>query len=148
MAALSVFGMLQVPERAAKLFDFVLVGIFLTLGKFEGFEDIFHVIKRFAQCFYDPVHVLDSTLNGSGRCGMCWSRSGWLWSRCRLWFRLRLNIGRLLFLGGLLGSFLRSRGRRFLAFWWWRKLWPPATTSTAASTATGTPASSGPRWRA
>jgi hypothetical protein len=97
--------MLQMPERTAKLFDFVLVGIFLTLGEFESFEDTFHVIKRFAQCLYDPIDILDRTLNGSGRGGMCRSWPGWR-RRGRLRFRFRLNIRSLLFLRGLLGSFL------------------------------------------
>jgi hypothetical protein len=97
------------PERAAKLFDFVLVGIFLALGEFESFQDSFHVIERFAQSLYDPIHILDSTLNGSRRGRMFRNRLGWFRSRRRLWFRLRLNIGSLLLLlllPDLFGSFL------------------------------------------
>jgi len=43
--------MLEMSQRAAELFNFVLVRIFLALGEFEGFEDLFHVIERFAQTF-------------------------------------------------------------------------------------------------
>lgn len=94
------------PERAAKLFDFVLVGIFLALGEFEGFEDLVHIIQSFAQCLYDPIHVLDGSLNRSGRGGMFRRWSDWLRNRCRLWFRLRVNVPSVLLLRNLLGSFL------------------------------------------
>jgi hypothetical protein len=40
--------MLQMPQGAAELFDFVLVRIFLALGEFECFENRVHVIKGFA----------------------------------------------------------------------------------------------------
>jgi hypothetical protein len=49
MAAVSVSRMLKMAQRAAKLFDFLLVGIFLAFGEFECFEDFFHIIERFAE---------------------------------------------------------------------------------------------------
>jgi hypothetical protein len=41
--------MLKMPQRAAELFELVLVGILLALGKFESFENFFHVIERIAE---------------------------------------------------------------------------------------------------
>jgi hypothetical protein len=109
--AVAVFGMLQMPQRAAKLFDFVLVGIFLALGELEGFENFVHIIQSFAQCLNYAIHVFDSSLNRSGRGGMSWSRSGWLrgWRRFGLRFRLNIrNIRSVLLLlrRDLLRSFL------------------------------------------
>ena len=72
VAAVPVFGMLHMPQRAAELFDFVLVSIFLALGQFEGFENFFHIIKCFAQRLDDLINLLDSTLNGRWRSGMFW----------------------------------------------------------------------------
>jgi hypothetical protein len=77
VAAVPVFGMLQMSERAAELFDFVLVRIFLALGEFECLENCVHVIKGFAQCFYDLIDLLDGSLDGSWRGGMCRGRTGW-----------------------------------------------------------------------
>lgn len=45
----AVARMLHMAERAPELFDFLLVGIFLALCQFEGFEHFFHLVERFAQ---------------------------------------------------------------------------------------------------
>jgi hypothetical protein len=65
MAAVSVSRMLEMAQRAAELFDFLLVRIFLALGEFQRFEHFFHVVQRLAKGFDNPIDVVDGMLNGS-----------------------------------------------------------------------------------
>jgi hypothetical protein len=67
--------MLQMPEGAAKLFDFVLVRIFLALCEFKRLEDFFHIVERFAKGLDNLIHLVDGILNGSGRSWLPWR--GW-----------------------------------------------------------------------
>jgi hypothetical protein len=78
------------------MFDFVLVGILLALGHFEGFQHFFHLVEGRTQRLDDVVHIFNGLLEGGWGSWFRWRR-GRVSDRPRLGFRL-----------------VRHRRRRFL----------------------------------
>ena len=110
--------MLEMSQRTAQLFDFVLVRIFLALREFERFEDFFHVIERFAKGFNNLIDVFDGALNGSGGSrlprGRGRKRLDMLDFGCALRFRCCFSLRRCWIGGDLLARLFFGLRRRFV----------------------------------
>jgi hypothetical protein len=78
---------LEMTERAAKRFDFSIIGIGLPLEKFEHLQNFFHVVQCVSKCLDDPIDLFDGHLDGGRRGYPSWScwrqgRTSWRFQRC------------------------------------------------------------------
>lgn len=57
-------GQLDAAQGAAERLDFALVVVFLMLGQFDEFQDLFHLLKRLLEGFHDMADFIGGFANG------------------------------------------------------------------------------------